>query len=193
MRILIADDEELTRKGIISSIDWENLGISQIDSADDGINALSHAQKNAPDILLTDVRMPRMDGIELSKRLRELVSDCPIIFMSGYSDKEYLKAAINLKAVSYVEKPFTPDDITQALTEAVSLVQKQQLQRESNQFFEQEASSKLALMLTQPCADLHGHAALTFEQNQYFTTLILNTGEQMTRTGLLCLHRSESS
>lgn len=179
MRILIADDEELTRKGIISSIDWENLGISQIDSADDGINALSHAQKNAPDILLTDVRMPRMDGIELSKRLRELVSDCPIIFMSGYSDKEYLKAAINLKAVSYVEKPFTPDDITHALTEAVALVQKQQLQRESNQFFEQEASSKLALMLTQPGADLHGHAALTFDQNQYFTTLILNTGEQM--------------
>ena len=51
MRILIADDEELTRKGIISSIDWKGLGISQIDSADDGINALSHAQKNAPDIL----------------------------------------------------------------------------------------------------------------------------------------------
>ena len=179
MRILIADDEELTRKGIISSIDWESLGISQIDSADDGINALSHAQKNAPDILLTDVRMPRMDGIELSKRLRELVSDCPIIFMSGYSDKEYLKAAINLKAVSYVEKPFTPDDITQALTEAVSLVQKQQLQRESNQFFEQEASSKLALMLTLPGGNLADQAALPFDHNQYFTTLILNTGEQM--------------
>ena len=50
MRILIADDEELTRNGIISSIDWESLGITQIDSADDGINALSYAQKNAPDI-----------------------------------------------------------------------------------------------------------------------------------------------
>lgn len=179
MRILIADDEELTRKGIISSIDWDSLGITQIDSADDGVNALSYAQKAAPDILLTDVRMPRMDGIELSKRLRELVSDCPIIFMSGYSDKEYLKAAINLKAVSYVEKPFTPDDITQALTEAVSLVQKQQLQRESNQFFEQEASSKLALALTQAGGAVHEQSELPFHHNQYFTTLILSTGEQM--------------
>lgn len=179
MRILIADDEELTRNGIISSIDWESLGITQIDSADDGINALSYAQKNAPDILLTDVRMPRMDGIELSKRLRELVNDCPIIFMSGYSDKEYLKAAINLKAVSYVEKPFTPDDITEALAEAVSLVQKQELQRESNQFFEQEASSKLALALTQPGTSLPDVSVLPFDHSRYFTTLILSTGEQM--------------
>ena len=100
MRILIADDEELTRKGIISSVDWETLGISDIDHADDGIHALECAKRAQPNNLLTDVRMPRMDGIELAKRLREQDPDCPVIFMSGYSDKEYLKAAINLKAVS---------------------------------------------------------------------------------------------
>ncbi len=186
MRILIADDEELTRKGLISSIDWDRLGITDIDDADDGINALSRAKKHLPDLLLTDVRMPRMDGIELSNRLRELSPDCPVIFMSGYSDKEYLKAAIHLKAVSYVEKPFTPEDITEALADGIALVQKQHLQRESNQFFEQEASSKLALALTQPGIKLSDTQTLPFDPGDYFTTLILSTGEQM-------LHMSDAA
>lgn len=180
MHILIADDEELTRKGIISSIDWDTLGITKIDCADDGFHALECVKNAAPDILLTDVRMPRMDGIELSKRLREQNPDCPIIFMSGYSDKEYLKAAINLKAVSYVEKPFVTAEITEALSEAVALVQKQRLQTESNQFFLQEASSKLALALTQPgaCANLDTAVKQLLDSlasGQYFTTLIIRT------------------
>ena len=180
MHILIADDEELTRKGIISSIDWDALGITKIDCADDGFHALECTKNDPPDILLTDVRMPRMDGIELSRRLREQNPDCPIIFMSGYSDKEYLKAAINLKAVSYVEKPFVTAEITEALAEAVSLVQKQRLQTESNQFFLQEASSKLALALTQPgaCANLDTTVKQLLDSlspGQYFTTLIIRT------------------
>lgn len=180
MHILIADDEELTRKGIISSIDWDALGITKIDCADDGLHALECTKDAPPDILLTDVRMPRMDGIELSKRLRERNPDCPIIFMSGYSDKEYLKAAINLKAVSYVEKPFVTAEITEALAEAVALVQKQRLQTESNQFFLREASSKLALSLTQPGACAHLDAAVkqlfdSLAPDQYFTTMIIRT------------------
>ena len=180
MHILIADDEELTRKGIISSIDWESLGITRIDSADDGVHALECVKSSTPDILLTDVRMPRMDGIELSRRLREQSPDCPIIFMSGYSDKEYLKAAINLKAVSYVEKPFFTAEITEALTEAVALVQKQRQQIESNRFFLQETSSKLALALTHPGGNASLDAAASqllasLAPGQYFTTLIVRT------------------
>lgn len=180
MHILIADDEELTRNGIISSIDWKALGISKIDSADDGFHALECVKGTPVDILLTDVRMPRMDGIELSRRLRQQNPDCPIIFMSGYSDKEYLKAAINLKAVSYVEKPFVTSEIFEALSEAVALVKKLRLQRESNQFFLQETSSKLALALTQPgaCDKLESAAKElldNFAPDQYFTTLIIRT------------------
>jgi two-component system response regulator YesN len=182
MRILIADDEELTRNGMINAIDWNSLGITQIDSAEDGVKALDCAKNKLPDLLLTDVRMPRMDGIELSRRVRELSGDCPIIFMSGYSDKDYLKAAISLKAVSYVEKPFSLSELNGALGEAVTLIQKQRLQKKSVQLFQEEASSRLALALT-----VHGGLAhlddaakaqcASLSSSQYFTTLILRKSQ----------------
>lgn len=105
MKLLIVDDEELTRTGVISSINWESLGITEIFQADDGINGLQMAQTCRPEIILCDVRMPRMDGITMLERLETILPDSIPIFMSGYSDKEYLKAAIKLRAVNYIEKP----------------------------------------------------------------------------------------
>ncbi len=103
MKILIVDDEVLTREGIISNIDWDRLGIDEIYEADDGYHGLEMARLYNPDIILSDVRMPRMNGIEMARELHKLLPASSIIFMSGYSDKEYLKEAIKLKAVSYVE------------------------------------------------------------------------------------------
>ena len=108
MKLLIVDDEELTRTGLISSIDWDSLGITEILQADDGVNGLEMARLHKPEIILCDVRMPRMTGIAMLERLEKILPDCVPIFMSGYSDKEYLKAAIKLKAVNYIEKPLHP-------------------------------------------------------------------------------------
>ena len=105
VKILIVDDESYTREGILDTISWEDLSITEVKEAFDGINALEILENYEPDIILTDVRMPRLNGIELSFKARELYPSCSIIFMSGYSDKEYLKSAIHLKAISYVEKP----------------------------------------------------------------------------------------
>ena len=119
MKLLIADDELLTREGLASSIDWESLGIHQIFQADDGLRALHIAKLQEPDIILSDIRMPRMNGIELVEKLTELLPDTSIIFMSGYSDKEYLKAAIKLKAIDYVEKPLNPEEVQKTVAEAI--------------------------------------------------------------------------
>lgn len=121
MKILIVDDEALVRNGLKNSILWEELGISQVLLAEEGQQALRVAQQEQPEIVLTDVRMPRMDGIELATRLHRQLPNSHLIFMSGYSDKAYLKAAIQLKAVSYVEKPIDPAEIEAAVTEAVRL------------------------------------------------------------------------
>ena len=106
MKLLIVDDEELTRTGVITSLDWASLGIDEVLQADDGVHGLETARLYKPEIILCDVRMPRMDGISMLERLEKFLPDTVPIFMSGYSDKEYLKAAIKLKAVNYIEKPF---------------------------------------------------------------------------------------
>lgn len=153
MNLLIVDDEELTRDGLLNSIDWAALGVSNIYQADDGINGLTLARKYKPQIIISDVRMPRMDGIEMANRIREDFPDCHIIFMSGYSDKEYLKAAIRLKAISYVEKPILTAEIEDAVREAISNEAIHQISKVSASRQIQEAVACLALEITYSKAD----------------------------------------
>lgn len=120
IKLLVVDDESATRKGLIRHIPWEDLGVHLVEEAKDGFDALEIAGRFRPDIILSDIRMPGMDGIELAGRIRESLPGCRIIFLSGYSDKEYLKAAINLSAVSYVEKPVNPPEVKEAVRRAVS-------------------------------------------------------------------------
>ena len=104
MKLLIVDDEELTRTGVITSLDWASLGIDEVLQADDGVHGLETARLCKPEIILCDVRMPRMDGISMLERLEKILPDTVPIFMSGYSDKEYLKAAIKLKDLFLFQK-----------------------------------------------------------------------------------------
>lgn len=122
MKLLIVDDEKITRDGLMNSIDWKSLGIEAVAQADDGLHGYETALAFKPDILLSDVRMPRMNGIEMAEKLQALNPSLSIIFMSGYSDKEYLKAAIKLKAVSYVEKPIDLEEISETVREAEAMV-----------------------------------------------------------------------
>jgi len=191
MNLLIVDDEELTREGLLGSIDWTSLGIHNIYQADDGINGLSLARKYKPQIILSDVRMPRMNGIEMAGKIREDLPDCHIIFMSGYSDKEYLKAAIRLKAISYVEKPILPKEVEDAVREAISSDAIQQLNKDSATRQIRETASKLALDITydqvedtaileKQFAALHLH----IKQTTSFTTIIVRFVEGYASIGI---------
>lgn len=186
MKILIVDDEDLTRNGLIQSIDWKSLGISQVLQADDGLNGLKTAQKNMPDIILTDVRMPRMNGIEMSEHIQQQNPDCPIIFMSGYSDKEYLKAAIKLRAVRYVEKPINPQEIEEAVHEAVLFAAEKKLHFKTQALFQKEAASRLALHLTKSGFSLEESEdyspeslKLPIHNSSFFTTLIIKFSKKL--------------
>lgn len=118
MRILIADDEKLTRDGLATAMDWATLGIDEVRTAANGAEGLSIAEEFKPDIILTDVRMPKLSGIEMAEKIQKVCPDTSVIFMSGYSDKEYLKAAIRLNAVSYVEKPLNLKEVSDAVRDA---------------------------------------------------------------------------
>ena len=121
MKLLIVDDEKLTRNGLVSSINWEKLGITEIRQASDGVIGLETARESLPDIVLCDVRMPRMNGIAMLEQIEVFLPEVAAIFMSGYSDKDYLKAAIKLKAINYIEKPIDPAEIEETITRAVQL------------------------------------------------------------------------
>lgn len=167
MKLLIVDDEELTRTGLISAIDWDSLGITEILQADDGMNGLEMARLHKPEIILCDVRMPRMTGIAMLERLEKVIPDSVPIFMSGYSDKEYLKAAIKLKAVNYIEKPLNPDEVRDAVLEAQSLYKQKLRSHRGEALHSQETATRLALKLTLPASS----------DNSEITDLCLELGQ----------------
>lgn len=73
MKLLIADDEILTRNGLVTSIDWKSLGIDQVFEAADGMEAYNTACTSKPDIILSDIRMPRLSGIEFAEKIKEIL------------------------------------------------------------------------------------------------------------------------
>ncbi|MGB8453537.1 MAG: response regulator [Anaerocolumna sp.] len=152
MKILITDDEKLTREGIISNLNWKLLGIDKIYEADDGLNGIELCRIHKPDIILSDVRMPRMNGIEMAKEIQKILPLSSIIFMSGYSDKEYLKEAIKLKVISYVEKPIDAGE----LETSIKLAQEEQITHIKNQiksdYHNKYSLNKLALQVIYPAS-----------------------------------------
>jgi two-component system response regulator YesN len=120
LKALVVDDEKTTREVLVNFLPWTSLGIMEVMDATDGLSALRIASDLKPDIVLSDIRMPKMNGIELAESLQRRLPECKFIFLSGYSDKEYLKSAIRLKAINYVEKPVNIEEITEALKTAAA-------------------------------------------------------------------------
>ncbi len=150
MKLMIIDDEKITREGLLSSIDADSLGFDDIQTAHDGVDALRLCHSFRPDIILTDVRMPRMDGISLAERIEQLWPDTVIIFMSGYSDKEYLRAAIQLGAVNYVDKPIDPEELDAALRKAIQIVDRKARTARLENISRSQTLNSLAYALTSP-------------------------------------------
>lgn len=119
MKILIVDDEKIIRRGMVQNIPWRKLGLEPPLEARNGADALAIFERERPDILLTDIRMPLMDGVELSSKVRELSAETQIIYMTGYQDMEYIKAAFKQGAVDYILKPVEYDELLRTLERAV--------------------------------------------------------------------------
>lgn len=192
MKLLIADDEILTRNGLISSIDWDSLGIDQVYQAGDGLEAYNLACTLKPDIILSDIRMPRLSGIEFAEKVLDILPDISLIFMSGYSDKEYLKAAIRLKAITYVEKPLDLQEVKDSVTDAIRQRQEKLRTRNSITLQSLESASRLAQLLTRPynekqeeIDELTGKLSMHFTPQTSFTSFIVKSRSGDFNTTLL--------
>ncbi len=103
-KILIVDDEQLLRQGFIYMTDWYAMGYKIIGEASNGVEALEIIKTDRPDIVVTDVRMPVMDGIELTRLIKESYPDIEIIILSSYSDFGYVKETLKLGSYDYILK-----------------------------------------------------------------------------------------
>lgn len=114
-RIMLVDDEEEVRKAIIRKIAWEQLGFVMVGDAENGEDALEKLEQLEPDVVMTDIRMPYMDGLTLSARIRDKYPSLKILIFSGYDDFEYAKQAIKLNVTEYILKPVNGEELTQIL------------------------------------------------------------------------------
>ncbi|MGL4992180.1 MAG: response regulator [Sarcina sp.] len=114
-KVLIADDEEEIRLGVIKKINWEELGFEVIGCAENGKEALIKCEILKPDIIFTDIKMPFMSGLELSEKLKSVMPWVKIIIFSGSNDFEFTKKAININVFDYILKPINSNELVDIL------------------------------------------------------------------------------
>ncbi|WP_303193766.1 response regulator transcription factor [Ruthenibacterium lactatiformans] len=120
MKVLIVDDEILVRKGLVMSIPWDSLGFLQIFEASNGREALSVAVQEKPDLIVTDIRMPQMDGLELIEHVRSNKIHSIIICLSCLNDSEYIRKAMRFDgAIDYIPKlSMTSEELVEVIRRA---------------------------------------------------------------------------
>lgn len=121
-KLLIVEDEEKIREGLISSIDWKSHSIELCAQAKNGIDALISFNQNQPDIILTDIRMPKMSGLEFIQQAKDTGLNFEAIVLTGYKDFDYAKHSINLNVFDYILKPAQPAEILTAVLRALEKI-----------------------------------------------------------------------
>lgn len=129
--VVVADDEEELRRAIIRRINWEEIGFQVVGEAENGIEALELVGEKEPDLLLTDIRMPFISGVELARQVREIRPATQIAFLSGFDDFSYAQQAIQYNIISYMLKPISMADLTENLIQI-----KQKIDRLFSEFAE---------------------------------------------------------
>ncbi|NLI21950.1 MAG: response regulator [Clostridiales bacterium] len=126
-RVFLVDDEPLICKGLRETVEWDSLSLEISGEAHNGLEAMEMIAATHPHILITDIRMPGMDGISLIRAIREQDLNIRIIILSGFSDYQFLKEAIRLGVDGYLLKPIDTDELISNLKNLVDTIEKEQL------------------------------------------------------------------
>lgn len=119
LKVFLVDDEIRVLNHLKLAVNWNDLGLTVSGYASNGLEALELLKKDPPDILITDIRMPGINGLELCRRLRETNPEMPIILLTGYSDFEYAKCAIELQVTDYCLKPIDTAALSETLRRCI--------------------------------------------------------------------------
>ncbi|USB34836.1 response regulator [Paenibacillus sp. YPG26] len=130
-KLILVDDESDVREGLLTEIDWHALGFTVADTAENGREAAEMIEKHQPDIVVTDIQMPFMNGLQLSEWIRENYPATRIIILTGYDEFEYAQKAIRLQIDEYVLKPFSSQEIIQILLKVKGNMDEEVAQKEN--------------------------------------------------------------
>ncbi len=126
-KVLIIDDESIIRKGIKNIVNWKQLDCEVCADASDGIEGIELIKKYLPEIIITDIRMPGMDGLSMIKQVKGIVPYSKIIILTGYRDFDYVQEAIKFGAFDFLLKPSKIEELTAVLTRAVNEINDQKI------------------------------------------------------------------
>ncbi|HOF99949.1 MAG TPA: response regulator, partial [Clostridia bacterium] len=127
-RAMIVDDEAEVREGIVARLDWEKLGFEVVAEAENGLEAIEKAESDEVDLLLTDIKMPFMDGLTMIAEFRTLHPSAKVVILSGFDDADYARQAIKLGVTEYALKPVNAEELSGVLARM-----RAQLDREYNE------------------------------------------------------------
>lgn len=151
--IMIVEDEYLVRQGISSLVDFKKFDMQVIGEAENGIEAWEKIQAECPDIILTDINMPQMNGIKLAQLAREQYPQLHIIFLTGYDDFDYALSAVKLGADDYLLKPFSRKDVEAMLIKVKEKLDKEKKQQQVHELVEKAEFSDLEQAIHDRLAD----------------------------------------
>ncbi len=138
LKVFLVEDESIVREGLRDNIPWQQYGYEFVGEASDGEMALPLIQKTKPDVLLTDIKMPFMDGLSLSKLVHQEFPDMKIIIISGYDDFEYARGAILVGAEQYLLKPITRAAMQKVLADLKTKIETEREQKNYQEKFQSE-------------------------------------------------------
>jgi len=145
-KLVIVDDEESTRSGLVECFDWERFGIRVVGEADDGIKGWELIERLQPDIVITDVKMPGMDGIALADRIVRRGKPVKLIFVSGYDDVDLLKSAMKMDAADYILKPIDLAELSSVIGKVVDRTEKERSLRQRMTEMESKLAQSIPLL-----------------------------------------------
>ena len=114
-KIVVVEDEDLVRQGIVYAVDWESIDCEVVGEASNGLAGLALIRDRKPDLIVADIKMPVMDGIDMVRALRREGISSRVIFLTAYSDFSYAQHAVKLGAADYLLKPFRDGELEAAV------------------------------------------------------------------------------
>lgn len=129
VKMCVVDDIRSVVDMITTKIPWQEHGIEIVGSATNGEEGLAVIHESRPDLILTDIRMPKMDGLEMTRSILEVLPNSKVIILSAYTDFDYAQKAIQYGALDYVKKPFSIDQIIKAVVKAKEIWEQENLNR----------------------------------------------------------------